>query len=321
MRRLEEWMFAPGSARRLAAVRIGLCSLLALRLARPVYVGLSGQPRALFRPVSFMHMFPGLPSRGPLIVLQLLGVMAATLAAAGLRARVTLPVAWTCGLLLNAMLSSLGKILHNDVVLLICLVPLLVAPVADAWSLDAIRKRRTRRGTGEGRDDPVSVAYGWPVRVAMLVVTGAYFFSGLGKVVFSGPSWVLSGNLRWILYTASDRSASPNVVALFVADRAWLAHIVAGATLLLELTFPLVLWRKRLATFYVPATAGLHAGIWLTMNLDYSAWALSAVIVFVDWPWLVEWLRRGRLKGTPRATTTIGEPATLADAAADILYA
>src|SRR5207302_6007185 len=38
MRRIERWIFSGGSAERLAAVRIGLCTVLALRLTRTVYV-------------------------------------------------------------------------------------------------------------------------------------------------------------------------------------------------------------------------------------------------------------------------------------------
>ena len=41
---VERWIFAPGSARRLAGVRIGLCLVLTGRLSRPVYLQVAGQP-------------------------------------------------------------------------------------------------------------------------------------------------------------------------------------------------------------------------------------------------------------------------------------
>jgi hypothetical protein len=273
MPRVEQWLFAPGDPRQLAALRIGLCSLLAVRLSRPLYLGLAGQPRELFRPISFMHLLPSMPSRTVTLALQILGVAAAVLAAVGLRARATLPVAWACALLLNGMATSTGKVVHNDVLLLLALVPLLPAPASDAWSFD-----------GRGRPLPSpSVRYGWPVRTAMVVVAGTYFFSGLAKVVFSGPAWMTGGNLRWVLYTASDGRAQPVGLALFVADRPWLAHVLAATTLGIELGFPLVLWRPGLAWVFVPAAAALHLGIWATLHLDYSAWALTAIVVFVPW--------------------------------------
>ena len=64
--RIDAWMFAPGSARRLAAVRIGLCALLALRLARGIYVDVAGQPASLYRPLSFMKVFGSITLMWPL---------------------------------------------------------------------------------------------------------------------------------------------------------------------------------------------------------------------------------------------------------------
>jgi hypothetical protein len=278
VRSLERWLFAPGSAERLAALRIGLCSLLAFRLTTGSYLELAEQPDALFRPISFMQLLPGMPPRNAVLALQLVGVLAALLAALGLRARATLPLAWACGVFLMGMTTSTGKVVHNDVLLLLCLVPLLVARTSDAWSLDR------RRKAGPAR---LSVHYGWPVRTAAVVVAGAYFFAGLAKLVSSGPAWVTSDNMRWILYAASDSE-----VALFIADRPWLAHLVAAGTLALELGFPLVLWRARAAWLFVPGAVSLHLGIWLAMGLDYSAQAATVVIVLTNWPAVAGWSRR-----------------------------
>jgi hypothetical protein len=281
MRRLEAWLFAPGDPRRLAAVRIGLCGLLAARLATGPYLELASQPAALFRPISFLRLLDRMPPPGLVAPLQALALAGALLAAVGLWTRVVLPLAWVAALPLVAMTSSLGKVVHNDVLLLLCLVPLLPAPAGAAWSLDA--RRRTAPGPGP--------AYGWPARTAMVVVAGAYFFTGLAKLLHAGPAWVTSGNLRWVLYASSDQQPAPNPYALFVADRPVLAHLLAAATLVVELGFPLVLWRPRLAWLFLPAVLALHAGIGLAMHLDYSAMAATAVIVLVDWPALTARLR------------------------------
>lgn len=292
MRRVEAWLFAPGSPRRLAAARIGLSSLLAIRLGRGIYLELAGQPSALFRPLSFMHLFPSMPSREFVFVAQFLGIAAAALAAFGLRARITLPVAWTCAVVLNGMATSVGKVVHNDVLLLLCLVPLLPARTSDVWSLDAWLERRQRSLKSEPSSNSAG-AYGWPLRTALVVAAGGYFFTGLAKLVFSGPAWALSDNLRWVLYAASDARGTANLVALFIADRPWLAHLVALATLAVELGFPLVLWRPRAAWLFVPGAMALHAAIWATLGLDYSAWAATVLVLFVDWPVAIERARVG----------------------------
>ena len=280
----ERWLFAPGDPRRLAAVRVGLCALLAARLASGPYPELATQPPALFRPISFLRLLERMPSPEVVAVLQAFALGAAVLATVGLLTRYTLPLAWLAALPLVAMTSSLGKVVHNDVLLLLCLVPPLPSPAGAAWSLDARQRPVAARGP----------AFGWPVRTAMVVVAGAYFFSGLGKLLHAGPAWVLSDNVRWVLYASSDAQPIPNPFALFVADRPLLAHLVAAATLAAELGFPLVLWRPRLAWVFVPAVVAMHAGIGLAMHLDYSAMAATVVVVMVDWAALADRLRRPR---------------------------
>jgi len=282
--RAERWLFAPGDPRRLAAVRVGLCALLAARLASGPYPELATQPEALFRPISFLRLLERMPSPEVVAVLQSFALGAAVLATVGLLTRYTLPLAWLAALPLVAMTSSLGKVVHNDVLLLLCLVPLLPSPAGAVWSLDARQRPVARPGP----------AFGWPVRTAMVVVAGAYFFSGLGKLLHAGPAWVLSDNVRWVLYASSDAQPTPNPFALFVADRPLLAHLVAAATLAVELGFPLVLWRPRLAWLFVPAVVAMHAGIGLAMHLDYAAMAATVVVVLVDWAALADRLRRPR---------------------------
>jgi hypothetical protein len=284
--RVEGWLFQPGDPRRLAALRIGLWAVLAGRLAFGPYLELAHQPAALFRPISFMKLLPSMPPPAFVVPVQVIAVAAALLALVGLWTRFALPVAWVAALPLVAMTSSLGKTVHNDVLLLLCLLPLVPSDAGAAWSLDAWRRR--------GRATEVSTRFGWPVRTAMVVVAGAYFFSGFAKLLHAGPAWVTSGNLRWVLYASSDAQARPNAAALFVADRPWLAHLLALSSILIELGFPLVLWRPRLAWLFIPAVVSLHAGIWLAMRLNYWPMAATVVIVMVDWPALADRWRAAR---------------------------
>jgi hypothetical protein len=292
--RTEGWLLAPGDPRRLAGLRIGLCGVLAIRLAAGPYLDLAHQPAALFRPISFMKLLPSMPPPGFVLPVQVLAVVAAVLATLGLRTRISLPVAWLAAVPLISMTSSLGKTVHNDVLLLLCLLPLVPSPAGSAWSLDA-----RWRGTGAA----ASWRFGWPVRTSMLVVAGAYFFSGFAKLLHAGPAWVTGGNLRWVLYASSDAQAHANQVALFVADRPWLAHLLAAGALAVELCFPLALWRPRLAWVLVPAVVALHAGIWAAMRLDYWPMAATVLIVMVDWPAVV-----ARLRGSGAAPAPLAEP-------------
>jgi hypothetical protein len=306
------WAFGPGDPRQLAALRIGLCSLLLFRLASRagVYLGLADQPRELFRPLSYMAIVDRMPSRPAIAACLVVGIVAAALAAVGLRARTTLALALVAAMLLNGMYTAQGKVMHNDVLLTLCLLAIVLARHGDAWSLDAWLERRSARRAGVGaRAAQVGPAYGWPVRAAMIAVALAYLIAGVHKIVDSGGlGWASSENMRWLLYLSSD-SQGHNAIALWIADHAWLAHLSAYGLLATECLFFLVLLEPRLRWLFVPAAVALHAGTWLTLRLDYSAQLLSVVIVYGTWPPVVAWLA-GRRRGAIARRASALRPAT-----------
>lgn len=284
LRRPLPWAFGPGDPRQLAALRIGLCSVLALRLATrtEVYLSLADQERELFRPRSYVALLAQMPSRATIAICLVAGIVAAVLAAIGLLSRTMLALALLAALALDGMLTSQGKILHNDVLLVLCLIAIVFARHGDAWSLDAWRARR-RAGTG--------AAYGWPVRTAMLVIALAYLIAGLHKVVGSGGlGWASSDNMRWLLYVASDQQGH-NASALWIAEHPPVAHLAAYGLLATECLFAVVLFAPPLRWVFVPGVIALHVGTWVTLRLDYSAWALCVVLVFVSWPALAARVR------------------------------
>jgi hypothetical protein len=282
---LDRWLFVAGPAGRVRTMRLLLAALIALRVGLGPYRGLAGQPAALFRPVWFLSWLPHMPSVGQIVALQVVGVAAAVLAVIGWRERWTFGAAWASLLVLGGLRASRGKVMHNDVLLLLVGFVVVLAPVG--WrALD--RRRRADAG--------------WPVQAALLVVGGAYFLTGFQKVVASGPAWVLSDNLRVVMYRAAGSGKAPtDAVSLFVADRAWLAHVVALATIVVELG-AVAIWRwVRLRPWYWLATAALHVGIYLTHGLDYWAWIATTGIVLVDWSALAVRLRGGEGEPAPAA--------------------
>jgi hypothetical protein len=298
MSAIERWIFTAADARRLAAVRIGLFSLLAWRLATNDYAAVSGQPAALFDPVSLLKLLAAMPSHDLALSVQVIGVLAAICAAAGLLPRASFPLALGCSIFLNLMLNASGKIIHNDVLLTLCLIPLVASPRA-ASRVYALSAPSWRKRPRPGEEPPLlGEAYGWPLRTAMIIIALAYFLVGMQKLRFSGVEWFTSDNLRWVLYASSDAHPSPNEIALFVAGHAWLAHLLAAGTVALEIGFPLCLAFPRLRWIFVPGVVSLHLGIYLAMGLDYSAQALAVIIVFVDWPFLLAWLGSHQLAAT-----------------------
>lgn len=301
LRRAERWVFGAEDARRLASMRIGLCGLLALRLATTDYRVVAAQPAALFQPVSYMRLLGHMPSQDFATSLQVLGIAAALIAAWGLVLRASLTTAIACSLILNGMLNSTGRVVVGDAVPTLCLLVLLAcgAAAGEAWTLRAPVRRAFARWADRPVPGPlagspaaaVDPRYGWPIRTAMVTVALTVFFAGFQKGRYSGLAWVTSNNLRWILYASSDSAAHANALALFIARRAWLAHLCAAGALFLEVGFPLVLFKPRLRWLFIPGVIALHVVIRLAIGLDYSAQALTVLIVFVDWPVVASWLR------------------------------
>jgi hypothetical protein len=282
IRALDRWLFAPGEAGRVREVRLLAAALIAVRLATGPYRGLAEQPAALFRPVWFLEWLDRMTSAEVLVALQVVGVAAAALAVLGWRERGTLLVAWGSLLVLAALHGSRGKVEHNDIPLLLVTGVLAAGPAG-------LRLADRRR----------SAAWGWPVRTSVVLICGIYFLTGFQKLLASGPAWVLSDNLRNVMYGARLNGHAPtDAVSLFIADRPALAHLVALVTLIVELGALAALLRPRLRPWYVAAAAALHGGIYLTHGLDYSMWVGTAAIVLVDWRPVLARLLPRRVTGT-----------------------
>jgi hypothetical protein len=278
LRRVDGFLFGAESSRRLVVTHLALAVVVGLRVALGPYRGLADLPPALFRPVWFLAPLADAPPLAAIVALQVAGTLAAAAAFSPRHRRVAFAVAWACLLVLAGLRASRGKVLHNDVLLLLACVPFLAAPAVRGWG-----------------DRRPSASYGWPVRAALVVVAGAYFLCGLHKLRLSGLAWVTSDNLRWVMAVAarSGRPAVPEVTR-FVGDHAALAHVAAAAVLALELSFPVVLVRPSWRPAWAAAAVAFHAATWVTLGIDYWAWAAVAVAVLVDWD-------RARLPGPATA--------------------
>jgi len=288
VRRADGWVFAHEDGRRLAAIRIGICALLALRLAIADYGGTVRHATA-FQPHFYMDVFEQMPSLEVATILQICGIVASLAAMVGLALRVSVPLAVVCSLILDGMVNSVGRVIVGDALLMLCMLVLLASGAAagEAWSIRG-RVHRAPKPAIVPRSASIGTRYGWPIRTAMIACALAYFFAGVQKWRYSGLPWVTSDNLRWIL----DSQAHPDGLAQFIADRPLLAHVFAGGALLLETTFPLVLFVPRLRWLFIPGLIAMHVGIRVALGLDYSAQWLTVLIVFVNWPVVVARLRR-----------------------------
>jgi hypothetical protein len=268
LREIDRRLLAPGSNHLLGCVRVGLAVVLGLRAAVGPYRALAGQPAALFDPPWWIAVgVDRMPSTAVIVAIQVLAVVAAIACVSGRAPRAGFAGAWLGLLVLAGLRGSLGKVLHNDVLLLLCAVPVLFAPAV-------------ARPGARGR----SAASGWPWRGALAVCGAVYFFTGFQKLRHTGLDWVFSDNMRWVLYAGAASGRAPTTVfARAIADQAWLATVTAAWILLLELTAPLWLAIRRTRLWFLAAVTVLHVGTWLTLGLDYWAWVLTVAVLVAPW--------------------------------------
>ena len=268
---VDDALFGPETGRRLVFVHSALAVLIGLRIALGPYRQLAELPDALFDPVPVLGFLTSMPSAGAIVAIQVVGTMAALLAAARRWPRAAFAVAWVAYLVLAGLRGSRGKVLHNDLLLLWTSAVFLFAPVRASW-----------------RDREPSREHGWPVRVAIVITALIYFFAGYHKLRRSGIDWVTGDNMRYILRwgPAIGEPALPSV-ADRIADSPLASHLTAAMLLGVELAFPLTIWWHRLRPWLALAAAGLHVGTWFLLGLDYWAWALAVPILLIDWSTVV----------------------------------
>jgi hypothetical protein len=289
--RLDERLVAPGPGYRAAEVQVLLALVVAWRLATRDWTAIAERPVALRDGLTVLSWYTGVPSPPVLVAVQVVGLACAVLVVTRLRPHAAFVGMWVAYTSLTALWGSSGKVMHNDVLTVLVGVVFLFASTPDraGWS-------------------DVRVRYGWPPRAALAVVALVYLVSGAQKLVHSGPEWVFSDTMAWVLrlglsaHLAGGAEPVGADLAHVVAEHAWLTVALAGGALLLELTAPLWLAVRRTRLPFVASVTLMHGTIWFFIGLDYWAWPLTVAAVAV--PMALD----RPLWGRPAPVTAAGAP-------------
>ncbi|MFA5882537.1 MAG: hypothetical protein WDA60_01670 [Acidimicrobiia bacterium] len=284
-RRLDDLLFGPEAPARLLAVQALFLALIGVRTVLSPYPKLAGAPPALFKPAWIVSWLDAMPSRTVILAVQavIVGAVITWFAIGrnpqwrGPIRRATYAVAWLGFLFLAALRGSRGKIFHIELMLVWASLPLVFAPGDARWS-----DRRPQR------------RYGWAVRTAIGVMATIYCFTGIWKLRSSGLEWVFSDNMKWALAWGRVRGEPTPLqgVAVFLAAHRPLPEIFAACILVFEVSFPLVVLFRRVRPAYVVAAWCFHLGTVLLLGLDYTVWPATVTILLIDWPVVVDRVRR-----------------------------
>lgn len=262
---VESFFLAPGSARPVAALRIGLALVL---LAQAL--SFAGNLLDLYGPLGIIQwdvdplgkydyvpsldrvaqwlaplgVTPDAVVRG-IFFLYLLSLVALL---AGWQSRLAAFLAWLTHL---ALLSSGNSAYYGvDDLANIALFYCIWMPVGRAWSLDA-----------PGASETPSWEATLSLRVLQIHLCVVYFSSGIVKA--TGEQW-WNGEAIWRALMREDFAVFDMA---WLAGHTWIAQLACWGTLAVEVFYPLFIWLPWTRRAWLLATVSLHLGIALFLGL------------------------------------------------------
>lgn len=250
-------------------------------------------PASLYLPAGPLSWLPA-PTQPWIGVAQGVWLASLVLAALGLVTTASTWVAFLLGTYLLSLDWAFGNTHHSHHLLVLCLFAMACARPAQHLSLD----RRWRGPVANPTDET------WCLRICQLCWCLMYFNAGLAKLRHSGLAFFDGGNFREILlvthrWYARGESPLHDVMRDAVYENGWLACLLAGSGLVLELLSPLAfLLRNRWRWLIIVGIATLQVGAYL---LFYISGFKKLTAVYIFWiPW-TRWSRslRRRLRNSP----------------------
>jgi HTTM domain len=177
-------------------------------------------------------------------------MLAALLVVVGLFCRAASIVTW----LLYVCTAKSAEVLSYGVdnFTIIGLFYLVVAPLPDAWSLDARWRGAGLRGTA---------LHGLHRRVLQLHMCIIYFFGGIAKC--AGRGW-WNGTSLWRALTRAPFDMVPPEILIRAA---FLLPLVGILVCVMEATYPIFIWPEKTRLTWFVGILGMHVGIALLMGM------------------------------------------------------
>lgn len=160
-------------------------------------------------------------------------------------------------------------------------------PCGDALTLERVWTRVRPAAAPSPR-------YRWALALVQVLFAEIYFFAAYAKLFTSGVRWVSGDNIRgYLLVLNQGLTADPGAsLGYTVARHPALCGFIAGAGIVFELAFPLVLFSVAARWILIPAAVLFHVGNSLLFRIFFQNVLL--LLVFVDWTRLAPARRQAR---------------------------
>jgi hypothetical protein len=260
------WLLAAAPPTRLAALRVligGYCVVRLLSTA-PSLVQLTDLPDRQFAPVGVLSPLGSPPPAGLVVAALVVAAAAGAAFVLGWRWRLSGPLFAVAFFLLSTYRVSWGHVSHADHLPALQLLLCGLVPAADAWSLDA-RRRRERH--------PAAARYGWPIKVLGLLTVVTYVLAGLAKLRYGGTGWLDGDVLRnQIAADALQKTllgATHSPLVGWVTSHGWVLLPAAVVAVTIELAAPLAFLGGRWRDGWVASAWLLHVAIAAVMAITF----------------------------------------------------
>ena len=175
---------------------------------------------------------------------------------------------------------GVDKIL-SSLLLILCL-----APVGRAMSLDRVRAVRAAKRSNLEAALP-SYASPWAgacTRLMQIQMAVLFFYSGVDKI--RGDDW-WNGDAIWLVFTA-DEMYNRFLLDVF-ASQYWLVNVATYLTILIEVSYPFLIWQQRTRPYLLASAIFLHLQFGTLMGMPYFSFVMIMGHMSFVRP---EWLKR-----------------------------
>jgi hypothetical protein len=286
----ERWMrfwFEPVEPLNLGLCRVLFFGAFILFYLREDFSAWGEVSNAFWMPISFFETLH-LPvlSSGLLAVIQGIWKVSLALSCLGLFTRTSTVSSFIFGVYLLGLQHNFGKMSHYDALVVIVLGIMALSRCGDAYSIDRlIRSVRGGSNPSVQRTPRVSGEYTWPIRAVWLMLALIFFAAGVAKLRHSGLEWIFSDNMMITLIEANYHTSNADPLlpwGLYVAQYGWLTRLLAAATIVLEVSYPLALFSRRARWIIVPGVFFMQVGIRVLMGPTFIQF-LICNLFWVPW--------------------------------------
>ncbi|HXH18542.1 MAG TPA: hypothetical protein VNJ07_05615, partial [Chitinophagales bacterium] len=139
-----------------------------------------------------------------------------------------------------------------------------------------------------------SARYGFPIKIAILLLGLIYFFPGFWKLWGAGFDWIFKCNMQYQMYVRW--SALNDWLPFFRLDNYPVLIVLCSIFVIaFEISFIFLAIRPAYRLWLILGGLIMHTGIFLFMKISFFALML-AYPVLVDWEMIYKKLRNGRAK-------------------------